>query len=624
MRVYAIPPEKTLRLPEIRLTILPMDYNSFPLLKNETQLTRELWALQHRLTPEQGGLGPREHFKNAANLLIPPTSFVQNRWSDDRIRTIMDDNFVVWWGPGASAKTTDAARAALTYWCAAPSRTLVIVCSTTAAMLDKRVWGEIMRLHSSMAQPIGKLRRSDREIAFEDPNCEYNPKCVIKGVAILQGTVEEAMGNVIGQHNDRVMLVIDEGQVTREALVEARINLRKGAQDFRLLMIGNPTSRTDALGRYSEPEGGWKEFYNSIGRRPFTYQSKRHRKEVTVDVPYPEMTHWKTRWGAVHLYHGFDAPTFDSPEQAAKMPFLIQRDQVGDDIDEYGPDHPRVYTYTLGILPPEGVENKLFTNPLFEEAKARERVVWAHHPHRFMAIDPSFAAGGDKFMCMTSLVGMTIDGKMKIEFQPPWAVQARATAEIPFEDDAARLVYERCVELGIPADRVAIDVGGNHAHVAAALDRRFKTGNVLRVDGKATASDIPLHASDPRPAKALCFNLRTEMWVRFRHYLRAGHIAGLADSTIDEFVEVDLDENSDRADRKMKLKSKYELKLAIGHSPDEADTAAMMTWLLSRRVGLMAGRHFVPKLVDFSKEQAERNRNEVSPLSFKLTFGVSQ
>lgn len=599
-----------------------MSYLDFPFLKNESPLTKELWAFQKRLSVEDGGLGPAEHYAKAANLLVPQTAFVQNRWSDHRIKTLMEDDFVVWWGPGASAKTTDAARAALTYWMASPHNTLVIVCSTTAAMLDARVWGEIVRLHGALEQPVGKLRRSDRTIVFEDEKGRFNPKSVIKGVAILQGTVEEAMGNVIGQHNERVMLVIDEGQVTREALVEARINLRKGAKDFRLLMIGNPTSRTDPLGRYSEPIGGWKEFYNSIRRKPFTYTSKRTGAVKTVDVPYPGMTSWKTRWGAVHVYHGFDSPTFESAAIAEKMPFLIQPHQVGDDIDEYGPEHPRVYTYTLGVLPPEGVENKLFSNPVFEEAGAKGRAVWATRPIRFVSIDPAFSSGGDKFMFMSALLGRSTDGKVKLEFQPPWAVPARASEGVPYEDNAATLVYERCRELGVTADRVAIDSGGNHAHIASALDKKFKTGNVLRVDGRGMASDIPLHVSDPRPAKALCFNLRTEIWVRFRHFLRSGHILGLSDTTIDEFVAVDLDENSDRADRKMKLRSKYDMKLALGHSPDEADAAAQLIWLLARRFGVIAGATSLPDIVDETEKQVNKGGMDMNNFNFRLSFGV--
>jgi hypothetical protein len=78
----------------------------------------------------------------------------------------------------------------------------------------------------------------------------------IFGLAIEDGPVEEALHNLIGYHNSRVLLVVDEAQGTREAIFQACDNLEKKAE-FKALLLGNAESREDPHGRFSEPLGGW-------------------------------------------------------------------------------------------------------------------------------------------------------------------------------------------------------------------------------------------------------------------------------------------------------------------------------------------------------------------------------
>ena len=581
-------------------------------LLDQTQLTRELWALSKNLTPEQGGLGAGTHLAHAANLLFPDTAFKKNRWSDHRAWTVMQNEFTAWWGPGASAKTTDAARIGITYWLAAPHETAVVCCSTTTDGLDRRVWGEIKRLYTvfSKRDDIGdfpaRLYAGDaREILYTG-DCPSGPSennC-IRGIAIMQGTLEEAIGRVIGSHRPRVLLIVDEAQASREALIEARVNLRKGCRDFRILIIGNPTSRTDPLGRYSEPVQGWEWFYRQIEKRPFTYFSKQRDKEITVQLPYPKVTDWKTKHGHVWLYHGFDSPAMDAPGEAERLHFLIQRANIEQDVDEYGPDHVRLYTFGLGILPPEGSENKPFTEQLFNLANASERVQWRYPPLLVAAVDPSFSTGGDRFMYQLAKVGLATNAHIKIEFQPPVHIQPAPRADESLDDFYCRATAERLRSDGVDIEDFIVDVSGSHSSVLSGIERFYGKRGGTGINSRSNPTALKLAEDEQRPASMVVGNLRTEAWVLLRNFLRFNHLAGVNAEAIRELCAAAFKENPARSKNLLQLVDKKELKAALGKSPDDADTKALICLHARSRYGLMPGNHipspelFRKKLVD--------------------------
>ena len=195
-------------------------------------VTQDLWLVAHQ--------NDSAALARAANALFPAPQFQLNRWSDHRalhfLREGHHKELTAWFGPGAAAKTFDAAKLAFTYWLAAPDRTVVTCCSTTAKMLDQRIWGSIKRLYHALMTnpdycdlPIKLYEGDTRQVVFVGESDKgRHPNAMLRGVAIEQGSVDDAIGNVIGVHNERMLLIVDEEQFTREALIEARINLRKG------------------------------------------------------------------------------------------------------------------------------------------------------------------------------------------------------------------------------------------------------------------------------------------------------------------------------------------------------------------------------------------------------------
>ena len=78
----------------------------------------------------------------------------------------------------------------------------------------------------------------------------------IFGIAVGEGSIQEAVNNIVGIHTDRVLLILDEFQGVREAIIESTRNMAKNPE-FSFLALGNPEDKNDIMGRACEPINGW-------------------------------------------------------------------------------------------------------------------------------------------------------------------------------------------------------------------------------------------------------------------------------------------------------------------------------------------------------------------------------
>ena len=203
----------------------------------------------------------------------------------------------------------DAAVFGLEYWLQAPDRTAVIVCSTTMKMLRMRIWSYVTHYHQSIVKQkhdyVGELIDSMTRIRWR-PGDDKNG---VFGIAVEEGPIEETINNLIGIHTERVLLIIDEGQGIREAILRATKNMAKNPR-FDFLMMGNPDSIHAPLVRESEPIDGW----DSVVRG--------------------ETEEWETLGGPVagnglcQFFDGRKSPADASPEERRRLPFLINRDWI--------------------------------------------------------------------------------------------------------------------------------------------------------------------------------------------------------------------------------------------------------------------------------------------------------
>lgn len=541
---------------------------------NEGNLELNIWRHYDEYARMSKQLLPRHiHMKRAIQYFFPERfilqkegseypqrGYVWNPWMEVRNESWTNNQFQTWWGASATGKSTDSAILALCTWLASPQDTTIIVCSTTSKMLERRIWREVVKFYKMREHEFpGKLVRSKTSIFF-DP---ANPLSGIHGVAVQQGSVEDALGNLVGMHNEHVYLIIDEMQATREAAVIAYDNLSSGAIDTKFLGMGNPMSKLDPLGAYSMPKNGWKE--------------------ATTDK-----TRWITKKGVCLYFDGYKSPGVENP---VKYPFLLTQKQIDDMKEDPGVDSPRFWTMRRGFLPPDGILWSILTDQMITTYHVQDQAIWAHDTVTVVGIDPAYSSGGDRCIIYPIKVGMDNTGNVVLEMQEPIKVLFEATEKKLMLDQLTEAINGHLDALGVKMENVGMDTTGNQWMLADAVEKAAGQSGMLRVSFGGRASEDPISPLDDRPAHTKYKNRCTELWARFGNFIKNDMIRNMAGTTCKEFCIRQIDHDMKNGDRVV-IESKELLRDRLGFSPDEADAAVVGAEVVRKTLGFEPQKTF--------------------------------
>jgi hypothetical protein len=568
--------------------------------------TIELGAYRMRRDGHHTGLESWEHMYNAAAGLFTPRQYAPHPWVLRRMKAFCTHSWQTWIGPGSTAKSTDAAVCALLHWLSAPDRTTFVVCSTTVTMLEKRIFGELIRFYSLIPGAPGAYRKSETAIVLGDENSKNG----IFGVAVLKGTVREALGNMVGLHNTYVGLIIDEMQATRRAAVEAATNLSSSGREFVFLGMGNPESRLDPLGLYSEPaDGDWKKL----------------DPDLIEDG-------WKTKYGWCEFFDGHKCPSITDPHGFDKWPFLLTRKALKQTEDTYGLDSPQYWSQRRGFFPPEGLDRALFSEAFLIHACAFLDAQWASAPVPVAGLDPAFAANGDRCVLRFGMAGSLRVGAGDdaaahngICFTDTVVIRldaSEAGSGLPLTYRMAAQIRAECTRRNVIPSCLAMDCTGAQSALADVLESEWGPG-ILRVQFGGKASDLPANPGTDETGREFYGNRVTELWHVLYRFARAGLIRGLSRDTARELVSRQLTEKL----RPVTIEPKTLMKARTGYSPDIADASVVLTALVRERMGYDpdAGRAPVnksfQKALDMSQVAEDSNSSYEYPVDFDCTEG---
>jgi len=497
------------------------------------------------------------HLKNAIKTAFCQNEkgpFVWSPWDDARVEGFLNDkNFVTWWGPAASGKTTSAAAIALCFWLAKPDQATVVVCSTTREALEQRIWGQILRLYQSVDGLPGTLIQSKFKIVLGAENTLNG----LFGVAILRGTMKEALGNLSGKHNRYVLLIVDEMQATREAAVEQKENMAAGADEFRFIGIGNPESRLDPLGKYSEPKKGW----NSIS--------------------YMESESWETREGLCQFFSGLKSPGITEPK---KFPFLLSKKQIDRTREARGENSPIFWSQRIGFIPAEGLLPTVMSETFIMQYHAMDQMTWLDTYETYAALDPAFSAGGDNAVLSPFSVGNMKDGRTGIYFWPQVKLQLKIGGEKSMTTTLMRDIRDTCTKMGIGPERFAMDCTGMQRMLADLLDDEW--GKIYRCLFSTSASEIPISINESTKSKERYKNRVAELWFSVSDFIRFDQLRGLSVEAAKEFCQRLV---PDRNQVVLGMESKKDMKKRTGYSPDHADSVAVAIDYVRVVLGIIPG-----------------------------------
>lgn len=520
-----------------------------------SDLQIELWCYRNNHTPEMGGLGKAEHMKRAIKARYPDEFYRWHYWVDRRIESFCKHDYQTWWGPSSVAKSTDAGMIIHTHWLADPINTTVIVCSTTKDSLEKRIWKEIVKFHEYDAESIyGVYKKSDHAIMLPQEQGGTTISGIF-GVAILKGTLKEALGNLHGIHNRFNCLVIDEMQATRLAAVDAFDNLSTG-EEAKFLGMGNPESRLDPLGRESEPSAGWD----------------------SIDITHEE---WKTRGGVTLFFDGLKSPAVIEPDGEKKYPFLLNKKQIDRLKQKRGEDSPQFWSQRRGFLPPEGLRQTVISESFIQKFHMMDPAMWQYGFDICAGLDPAFSNGGARAILAPAIYGMMEHGVIGVAFLDPLEINLKIKKGEPLEYSLAHDVIAHCKSLGVEPHALGVDITGQQSALAAIIEKEWRAG-LYRVNFGGAPSDLLVSKEDPRPAKQVYKNRITELYFNVREFGQGGQIRGLSVDAAKEFSERETLEKLNP----ICVEPKPVMISRTGLSPDVADACCVVIAMLRERFGL--------------------------------------
>jgi len=320
---------------------------------------------------ETCGKGLSFHYEQMRRLIWPELDGDHNgqRWHTLTREEMIRNKITVLMGCGSSGKTHSGSWLFLCEWMCFPTETCVLVSSTDIRGLRLRVWGEITSLWEKAIQRFpflpGHLIDSKLAISakrIERDGGDVNDRSVrdfreaIVGIPTIQGGKFIGLGKFVGIKQKRMRLIADEAQAMGSSFLSAFANLNNN-ENFKAVILGNPSDILDPLGRAAEPADGWDG----------------HLEPDKTAV-------WKTRFmnGTCVNLIGLDSPNMDFHEdEPARFKYLIDRQKIAETISFFGKDSFEYYSQCVGVMKIGTLARRVLTRRLCEQFNALSQdVIW--------------------------------------------------------------------------------------------------------------------------------------------------------------------------------------------------------------------------------------------------------
>jgi len=554
----------------------------FPAGTND--LTIELHAFLHERSPEQGGLGTFEHFKNAVDLLWnnpdKPVSrnFIWSPWAEDMIYEACENKYLSIAGCASSGKSDTVALWGIINYLADPYNTLVIATSTTLREARRRIWKSITELWSAVPGLPGKLVPSLGQIKGLSKNGGYWESTGIVLVPAEKRKEKEAIGKLVGIKMKRLILLADELPELPESLIHAAYTNLSTNPHFQMIGLGNPNSHFDAFGVFSAPASGWGS--------------------VTEND-----SEWETSRGKCIRFNAEENPNVLSGKVI--YPWMPSRETVEAAKRDYGENSLLYYRMYKGFWCPDGVDSGVYSEADLIRGVASHKARFDKEPVLVAAIDPSFTNGGDRSVVFFGRLGEE-DGVQVLQFDRYEVLSEDINDKnTPRSVQIARKFKAACVKGGVLPQNAACDATGAGGPFHDIVSVEWSS-QVLAVNFAGKASDRPVSATDRTPGHERYLNRMSEIWYQGQELLRSHQLRGIFNDLAKEMVGRRYVTSGTSV--KIRVESKIDFKARVGKSPDIADAAFILIDLCRSRHGFMGGERFSVK-TDRQKSWANKMKS---------------
>lgn len=536
----------------------------------------ELFCYRTNHTPDKGGLGAEQHFKNAWRMMWP--EYEWSDWVDMMVHAWCNYKYISIIGHQRASKTYTSSHIAWLDYCANPFETLTSLTTVTFEGLKLRMWSDLMRAAETakIQQPF-TIRNSTNELRVYPAQVsrESGEKYQIKGMALDRGT--DAAGRIKGAHAPRVRLFIDEAENVPAVIYDA-IDNPMSAPDAKAVMLFNPLLWTSPAGKLCLPKGG-------------------------LESISPNDLFWETKLGICLHFDGLQSPNII---QSKKVYTGLLTQQVIDDvIAKHGLNSVAYWSRIRGYPPPDGMVSQIFPSQIIE--KAKPAIIFDFQTEPCLTLDPAF--GGDNCVVIFGQKGKLRDGRTAITATGSEIIKFSVGENTALIDhQITERVLTLCKAKGVKPSNFIMDRSGPGRGVYAALYKEWSP-EIHGVDYGGSATDRPVRSDEKELASEIYERFTTELWYRARESVADGILGGL--SMVDERA---VEELSSRLYETKEVthgtvivaETKAEMKKRLGHSPDFGDAFVQFAELLIRE-GHGPGR--AKKVVGTStKWQRQRTR----------------
>jgi hypothetical protein len=536
---------------------------------------------------------PWDCFWRAIYQLLPPHEFVRHRWAEEHVFDWTTEDFVITWGSASAGKSNDYGLLALMDWMVDPTETVTILASTTLSMLKLRSYESVIRYFQKLQRYApykmpGKIRKTDSAIIMDDDdeNVDATEKASIRGVAVAEGTEEEATAKLRGAHLPYVRLILDELSQMRPAAMNVRTNLAIGARDFKLIGLTNPDSFNDLASRFSVPtvEGGFKAL------------------DPDVDEE------WRSQYGKVRRHDGLKSPAILEPERE-DLKFLLTKEVLDKLIEQAGGnmDDAQLWTMVRAWPPSQGKNQTLLSMQEIIRNQAMQPVQWRTGPAvTVIGVDPAFSEQGNKGVMQPLQLGYDVNGQLRLNFPKPRLIKVDASSKVPALEQVGKQLADFAAETlapGLTTDThsqalssLGSFIGVDDSATQSLADyMTTKYGmQVRRFSSGKPASEMKISHQDVQTAKERFYNLSTELWAATAAFVRAGQVRNFPRAAADQLTSRPTEPDKRPFRLISKKKNARDGGAVGGASPDDMDAVGFAVGVVRFFLNIVAGSNTLP------------------------------
>ena len=507
-----------------------------------------------------------EHFWNIVSFFWgpgrSPKLFDRNPWGERMVHHLCGHKFLAIAGCASSTKTETAAIWGIVNFLASPTKTKVLLTSTSLKDSRQRIWGTVEEywqaacivvggeenMPGELVSASGMIRRKTGELRSDK-----------QGLTLIAGDkskAKESIGKLIGFKAGRVILIADELPELSESLINAAESNLFSNPEFQMVGIGNPNSYFDPFGVFCEPRAGW----NSVTE---------HSEE------------WRTVKGFCIKFDGEKSPNILAGRTI--YPYMMTQERLEEYRRKLGTNSPRYWRMVRGFFCPTGSSEGVVADRDILAYEADKPAVWREPPVMVAGLDPAFTHEGDRCVLVTAKFGTTTAGLKTLEFQK--IIELDEDADDKTASRSEQIVNKlvaACVENHILPENLAIDDTGGGKSFCDVV-RMLWSNKFLPVSFGGAPSTNAFSSLDPRPANEVCVNKVSEIWFAGSDYIRSNQIKGVSKDLAAELC-ARLYTTKERG--KVQVEPKKDMKKRTGESPDKADAALLALALCRLRLGM--------------------------------------